>query len=162
MKEAECIVSRFDEFCKLVITKSIKDYSLLYTPVWQCGNEILSEFECFFLRAIDEHPGITVNELKDYWGKTQGAVSQQLSALEKKGYVHREKSQEDGRRTEVYLTKEGKNLTELVEKMKLKQAEDAVKELTKSGYTEKQIEDFCNIYEKLENISTHNIKKFFL
>ena len=109
------LVERFLKWNQDSLFDDISNVQRIYSPIWECGGEKFSEYECFFLLLIEEHPGITVNELRDIGGRTQGAVSQKLIDFEKRGLIRKEKLENDRRHTQICLTDKGRHVVEEVE-----------------------------------------------
>ena len=66
----------------------------------------------FYLRALWEEDGLTQRELSRRVGATEPTTAQQLTNMEKQGYVVRRRSTEDRRNSHVYLTAAGRGLRE--------------------------------------------------
>lgn len=71
---------------------------------------MISMVEIHTLTMIAEKPGITTNELAKMWRRTKGAISQNVTKLEQKGLIFRQRCTEDARVLHLYVTEEGKNL----------------------------------------------------
>lgn len=118
-KKVEAVtIEMFDNLCRNEILGLLSVEKQMHKPVWDCDGERFSEFECFFIIMIGESPGITVNDLQQLWGRTQGAVSQRLIIFEKRGLIFKKKSDKDRRYTEVLLTDKGKQICETVKRLK--------------------------------------------
>ncbi len=63
--------------------------------------------EMHFLTGIANNPGITITQLAEEWGRTKGAISQIVKKLEEKGYIYKEKSDENYKITKLFVTDEG-------------------------------------------------------
>ena len=63
--------------------------------------------EVHTLTMIEQNPGITVSELAKLWKRTKGTVSVNVSALERAGYIYREKTAENAKTIPLYPTKKG-------------------------------------------------------
>lgn len=144
------LVERFLKWNQDSLFDDISNVQRIYSTIWECGGENFSEYECFFLLLIEEHPGITVNELRDMGGRTQGAVSQKLIDFEKRGLIRKEKLENDRRHTQICLTDKGKSVVEEVEQLKLRHSQDAIDVLLEHGYEEEQIGLFLEMYAVLE------------
>lgn len=144
------LVERFLKWNQDSLFSDISTAQKIYSPIWECGGENFSEYECFFLLLIEEHPGITVNELRDKGGRTQGAVSQKLIDFEKRGLIRKEKLENDRRHTQICLTEKGRHVVEEVAKLKLRHSQDAIDVLIEHGYNEEQIGMFLEMYAVLE------------
>lgn len=67
--------------------------------------------EVHTLSMIEDHPGISVSELAKLWKRTKGTVSVNVTALEKKGYIYRQKEGENAKVVHLYPTPEGVELS---------------------------------------------------
>ncbi|MEG1720339.1 MAG: MarR family transcriptional regulator, partial [Pseudoflavonifractor sp.] len=67
--------------------------------------------EVHTLSMIEDHPGITVSELAKLWMRTKGTVSVNVSTLEQKGYIYRQKEGNNAKVVHLYLTPEGVELS---------------------------------------------------
>lgn len=59
------------------------------------------------LRALENNPGLTQNELALMINVAKASVTTSLNRMEKNGFVRREKSKEDGRCNQIYITQKG-------------------------------------------------------
>ena len=55
------------------------------------SGDMLSMVEIHTLTAIDDNPGITINQMAKMWHRTNGAISQTATKLEAKSYIIRKK-----------------------------------------------------------------------
>ena len=67
--------------------------------------------EVHTLAMIEEHPGISVSQLARLWQRTKGTVSVNVSALEKKGYIYRQKDPGNSKVMHLYPTAKGLRLS---------------------------------------------------
>lgn len=104
MERIELIESLLDE--KRKTTTAHMQY-LTKTHEYLPGEELYVR-EAHFILAVHPQGENTMSELASRLDVTQGAATQLASRLEKKGYICREKSREDGRITIVTLTEKGK------------------------------------------------------
>ncbi len=149
LQEEKETIDIFDKLCRQeTLGFSIME-KLMYKPVWECEGERFSEFECFFLIMIGDHPGITVNDLQRMWGRTQGAVSQRLITFEQRNLVAKRKCETDRRRTELLLTEKGKHICDVVKALKWQHAKDAVDVLVEHGYSYADIQKGMEMYQVL-------------
>jgi len=78
------------------------------------GNGIMINMvEVHTLTMIADQPGITVNELAKQWRRTKGAVSQNVTKLDNKGLISRQRSEKDSRHVHLYVTEKGQQLSDL-------------------------------------------------
>jgi DNA-binding MarR family transcriptional regulator len=61
-----------------------------------------------FLLALDEHPGISQDQLSQLILRDKGNTARQLAWLEEEGFLRREVCPSDRRVFELYLTEKGK------------------------------------------------------
>ncbi len=75
------------------------------------GNgDMIKMVEAHTLAMIDSNPGVSVSELARLWKRTKGTVSVNVSTLESRGYVRREKDPQNARVVKLYLTERGRAL----------------------------------------------------
>ena len=67
--------------------------------------------EVHTLTMIEDNPGITVSELAKLWRRTKGTVSVNVSSLEKKGYIYRQKEGNNAKVVHLYATPKGIELS---------------------------------------------------
>ncbi len=67
--------------------------------------------EVHTVTLIEDNPGITGSEIAERNGRTKGAVSQILSKLEDKALIRRERDPNNGRRSHLYVTEKGLDLS---------------------------------------------------
>jgi DNA-binding MarR family transcriptional regulator len=79
--------------------------------------EKLFASELHTIQAIGRKQGNTVTALCNRFGVTKGAVSQIISKLEKKNYVLKQRSKNDGKEINVSLTEKGRRVFESHEKL---------------------------------------------
>jgi DNA-binding MarR family transcriptional regulator len=144
------LLERFLKWNQITTLAEIARLQEVYVPIWECEGEKVSEYDCFFLLLIAEKPGITVNELRDRGGRTQGAISQKLIDFENRGIIRKEKLENDRRYTQITLTERGAKIVDSVRQLKLIHSQDAIDVLTAHGYTEDQISLVLEIYNVLE------------
>ena len=68
---------------------------------------VLSAHQASVLDHLDDVEGTSVLDLAKHMGVTASTISLMVDRLERGGYVRRERSQQDGRRVDVYLTPAG-------------------------------------------------------
>ena len=67
--------------------------------------------EVHTLTMLADAPGITVSALSKMWSRTKGAVSQNVTKLEKKGLVFRRRDENNAKIIHLYVTEEGEKLS---------------------------------------------------
>ena len=73
--------------------------------------ELYTSLEVHTVTLIEENPGITASEIAEHNYRTKGAISQILNKLEEKGLIRREKDPNNARRTLLYVTVSGLELS---------------------------------------------------
>lgn len=73
--------------------------------------QLINMVEVHTLTAIEESPGITVSQLANMWNRTNSALSQTATKLEKKGYIVRQKDPDNARAIRLYVTPQGQELS---------------------------------------------------
>ena len=97
-----------------------------------------------YLKIIQFHPGISQEEIAEEVVADKANVTRQLSFLEKKGYIRRCTSQKDMRKSEVYLTEEGKAVVTETKKIM-----DTMNEKLTEGISEDESMIFNEILKKM-------------
>lgn len=64
----------------------------------------------YFLRALWQEDGLTQRELSERVGSMGPTTAEQLTNMERRGYIERRRSDEDRRKIHVHLTAEGRRL----------------------------------------------------
>lgn len=77
---------------------------------------LLIELDELMLDIKDEYQAPTIGEIAKNINHTQNTVSERITRLETKGLVKRVKDLNDRRISRVFLTEEGRNFIELIEK----------------------------------------------
>ncbi len=67
----------------------------------------MTSVEAHTLKHICQNNGVTLTDIVNYWGRTKGTVSAQITNLEKKGFVYREKCKKDSKKTHIFPTEMG-------------------------------------------------------
>lgn len=60
---------------------------------------------------IEEHPGVTASEMADAFGRTRSAASQTVKRLEALGLIVRQADSEDRKKSRLYVTEKGRELS---------------------------------------------------
>lgn len=63
------------------------------------------------LTYIDDHPGVTITQLSQTGGKTKSAFSQTVKNLANAGFVERRKERNNSKTVNLYVTEEGRRLS---------------------------------------------------
>lgn len=96
------------------INQFVMAYSdLLYRSRDYGTGVMVKQVEVYTLSLIEKFPGITVSELAHKQRRTKGTVSTNVSALEKGGYIYREKRADNAKVVHLYCTPAGEKLSTL-------------------------------------------------
>lgn len=106
--------------------------------------------EILYLYSIWSKPGCTATDLVDLFDSSKALVSQTIIAMEKKGYIIREKDPEDNRRQNLRLS--DKRIEESHEELKL--IDSAVRKLS-SQYSEEEIHNAAKILASFTSNMVH-------
>jgi DNA-binding MarR family transcriptional regulator len=68
--------------------------------------------EMHTIARIYEEPGITLSEIADIENKTRSCLSQRINKLEKKGLIQKIKSQDEYKKTNLFVTDHGRMVAE--------------------------------------------------
>ena len=72
----------------------------------------MTTVEAHTLKHICQNPGLTITDIVNYWGRTKGTVSSQITNLEEKGYVFRKKCELNNKKIHIYPTELGLKINE--------------------------------------------------
>lgn len=98
--------------------------------------DLSSMVDLHTLTAISDNPGKTISELAVMWHRTDGAISQTVSRLEKKGYVVRRKKDGNGKCVYVYATEEGDRVSATHKMYDSTEVSNTIRELCTTCTTE--------------------------
>ncbi len=128
-----------DEFLKLISESSdspardiVYDFSQAYqrnsntVHIFEDGTK-MTTIEAHTLKHICQHNGVTMTDIVNYWGRTKGTVSSQISNLESKGYVYRKKCKHDTKKVHIFPTPLGLEVNERHRKYDIKETTEFVK-----------------------------------
>lgn len=93
------MIRQLDESCQL-----INDYDAIPHDY---GTVTLYQAESQLIHLVGENPGITAMKLADILKKTPSACSQLIRKLRNKGWIEQVRSQQNGRKYQLYLTESG-------------------------------------------------------
>lgn len=113
--------------------------------------------EMHILKIICEEPGITVGKVAEKWGCTKGASSQNVTKLEKQGFVVRKKAPNNGREIHLYATEQGKLLNDYHSYYDNKEGEDILNQLLRTCSMEELI-IFDKVLEAYSDILETKVK----
>ena len=100
------------------------------------------------LTAIAENPGINISELAAMWNRTNGAISQTATKLEKAGYIIRRKQPGNKKFVELYPTEKGIALSQAHMRYDAIEVSKTMNQLLNSGCTAAEIDIFFKVVEK--------------
>ena len=112
----------------------------------------LTMTEASTVEEIAEHPGVTAAQLCKKWDRTRGALSQLLKKLEKKGFICREKCEDNDRMQLLYPTVKGMQLHHMMEENEKKYHKELTGELLARGCTRKEIEAFYKVMSSYTDV----------
>ncbi len=87
----------------------------------------------YFLRVLWDEEGLTQRELSGIVGTMEPTTLSALRAMERSGFIRRQRSQDDGRKINIYLTDEGRALEKKLLPMARQVLHDATKGMTEAG-----------------------------
>ena len=100
--------------------------------------------EVYTLSLIEQNPGITVSALAQKHRRTKGTVSVNVTALENKGYIYREKRSGNEKVVHLYATSAGEKLSTLYNAYNAKQTRNTQDKLLKNC-SQEDINVFCRV-----------------
>ncbi len=106
----------------------------------------MTTVEAHTLKHICQNKGVTITDLVNYWGRTKGTISSQITNLENKGYVYRRKCKKESRKIHIFPTPLGLEVNERHNRYDIKEVEEFVKKWTKK-YT---VEDLHKLLEYMD------------
>lgn len=100
------------------------------------------------LKLIKEGDGVTQKEIRGMLPISKSTISKSVKSLCDKGYLKKEKDEEDRRATRVYLTEKGKEMEDIIGEIDRKAEEQMLK-----GFDESEAEEFKTHIKKIhENL----------
>lgn len=102
------------------------------------------------LSAIESNPGISQIEVSRLLDLDKASVVSLINRLEKSGWAVRQRSDEDRRRHELYLTPEGKNTLKMLRRDLMAHEDRFRQRFTKAEYNQ-FIEFLQRIYQDEDN-----------
>lgn len=100
--------------------------------------------EAHILQYIAHHPGTTVTDISNHWKRNKATVSIQITKLEQKGFLYKEKDADNSRVAHLYLTDSGEEINRAHEAFDQKETEYAIARL-REKYSDEEILAFFNI-----------------
>jgi len=142
------ITLRLDDAIGFIINNTGRNLTLLLNKKFsQYG---ITTEQWTLLKRLDEQDGINIKELTQRVGKDQGNVTRILELLEKGGLVKRTPNPADKRSSLVFLTEEGKGITE-----NLIPIDEELHRNALNGLSEEDLTVFKKVISKINE----NIKK---
>lgn len=106
----------------------------------------MTSVEAHTLKHICQNKGLTLTDIVNYWGRTKGTVSAQITNLENKGYVFRKKCEMNPKKTHIFPTELGIKVNERHMRYDIKETTEFMKKWLEK-YT---IDDLYKVNEYLE------------
>ena len=106
----------------------------------------------FFLHLIEQHPGITQNDLSGKTDIDKATAAKGLAKLEQQGYLQRIPDSEDGRVRRLYLTKAGKAIMPAI-RATLRR----VTEVCATDLSRKELDELFRLLDRVEAALGHYI-----
>lgn len=111
----------------------------------------ISMVEVHTLTMIEDNPGITISALAALWHRTNSAISQNVTKLEKKGLVTRQRSELNGKHILLYLTPKGVELSTAHKKYDCKDILET-REALLEHCTQSELDTFYKVIEHYVNL----------
>ena len=106
----------------------------------------MTTVEAHILKHICQNKGVTISDLVNYWGRTKGTISAQITNLENKGYVYRRKCKKESKKVHIFPTPLGNDVNERHNRYDIKEVAEFVER-----WTEKfTLEDLHKMLEYME------------
>lgn len=99
------------EISMLEFEFTMRYYGFSSVPKDYGTGEEYSLAEAHGVTFIEEHPGITVTEMAEAFGRTKSAISQNIKQLERKGLVYKLESKENKKKNHLFVTPKGRQLS---------------------------------------------------
>lgn len=93
-----------------------------------------------------ESEGLSQSEISKTLHKDKSSVTRMIVSLEKKGYIHRAISKMDRRSVEVYLTEEGRDLEEVINRVSKN-----TKALLEGSFEENELTELKRLLMKVQS-----------
>ena len=138
---------------------TIYDFSQAYQKymdrVHDFGDGIkMTSVEAHTLKHICQNNGVTITDIVNYWGRTKGTVSSQISAMENKGYIYKEKCKKDAKKIHIFPTEKGLEINNAHINFDVKESADLIDEWLKHYSLEE-----LNIFFEQMTLYTDFLKK---
>ena len=106
----------------------------------------MTTVEAHTLKHICQNEGCTITDLVNYWGRTKGTISAQITNLENKGYLYREKCKNNAKKVHIFPTELGLKVNERHNRFDVKE----IKEFVEKWNEKYTIEDLHKFLEYME------------
>ena len=106
----------------------------------------------FFLHLIEQHPGITQNDLSGKTDIDKATAAKGLAKLEQQGYLQRIPDSEDGRVRRLYLTKAGKAIMPAI-----RSTLRGVTEVCSADLSREELDELFRLLDRVEAALGHYI-----
>lgn len=107
--------------------------------------ELINMVEVHTLTAIEENPGVNISELANMWNRSNGAISQTATKLEKKGYIQRKRKDKT---VKLYPTEKGIRLSHAHKRYDAIEVSKTMDDLMRAGCTAEELDTFFKVVEK--------------
>ncbi len=114
------------------IDKAIRTYRNFAQRQLKANGFNITIDQWLIIKAILENPGITQNEIGDLVFKDNASVTRMIELLVKSGFVTREINSEDRRKTNLEVTKSGKEIIKKVQNLVENNRKTALENISES------------------------------
>lgn len=146
------VYKQTDEYLKGHDSKDqMYDFAQAYTKYANTakdyGNgDLIFLAEAHTVKFICENPGSTLTDIVNYWGRTKGTVSAQITKLEKRGYIKRVQDEKNLKIFHLFATEKGEELNRCHYEYDLKESFKALDNWLKD-FSEEDINTFSKMLE---------------
>ncbi|MFT3919262.1 MarR family winged helix-turn-helix transcriptional regulator [Cloacibacterium sp.] len=110
-------MEKLDSIVFYNIEKAIKTYRNYAQRQLKANGYKITIDQWLIIKAILENPGITQNEIGDLAFKDNASITRIIDLLVKSKYINREINSDDRRKTNLEVTKSGKEIIEKVQNL---------------------------------------------
>lgn len=126
------------------------DYHL-HSELALAGLDITKE-QMIVLKKLYEQDGLNQNELAEQTYRDKSSLTRLLTTMERKGYIRRERGEEDKRVNYVYLTKAGDIMWK-----KTKPVAQEVVQRMRADLNPEEVQQLIAILKKIQGSLTHSM-----
>lgn len=124
-------MDQLNEVIFYTIDKAIRTYRQYAQKQFKRAGYSITIDQWLILKSITDHPSVTQQELGELVFKDNASVTRIIELLVKAGYLKREASKTDGRRSKLKITAPGKKIIASVQKVVFKNRETALDGISK-------------------------------